>query len=246
MALPKLNTPTYELVLPSTNEKIKFRPFLVKEQKVLLIAQESNDDEQVANAMGHLVKECTFGKVNPDTAPMFDIEYLFLRIRGKAVGETVELSVTCPDDEETKVRAKVNLDEINVQMTAEHTNEIKLSDNIKMFLRYPLLSDMKGVMGGAGDIERVFAILKKCINEIHHGDKIYNRVDITDKELEEGTKFHFTKEIKEKLGLTRTAIFDIIKYKDKRRRKYAKYNIERILNNIQKRDIRFESDLNFF
>ena len=185
MALPKLNTPTYELVLPSTNEKIKFRPFLVKEQKVLLIAQESNDDEQVANAMGHLVKECTFGKVNPDTAPMFDIEYLFLRIRGKAVGETVELSVTCPDDEETKVRAKVNLDEINVQMTAEHTNEIKLSDNIKMFLRYPLLSDMKGVIGDVGDIERVFAILKKCINEIHHGDKIYNRVDITDKELEE-------------------------------------------------------------
>ena len=185
MALPKLNTPTYELVLPSTNEKIKFRPFLVKEQKVLLIAQESNDDEQVANAMGHLVKECTFGKVNPDTAPMFDIEYLFLRIRGKAVGETVELSVTCPDDEETKVRAKVNLDEINVQMTAEHTNEIKLSDNIKMFLRYPLLSDMKGVMGGAGDIERVFAILKKCINEIHHGDKIYNRVDNPDKDLEE-------------------------------------------------------------
>ena len=185
MALPKLNTPTYELVLPSTNEKIKFRPFLVKEQKVLLIAQESNDDEQVANAMGHLVKECTFGKVNPDTAPMFDIEYLFLRIRGKAVGETVELSVTCPDDEETKVRAKVNLDEINVQMTAEHTNEIKLSDSIKMFLRYPLLSDMKGVIGDVGDIERVFAILKKCINEIHHGDKIYNRVDITDKELEE-------------------------------------------------------------
>jgi len=185
MALPKLNTPTYELVLPSTNEKIKFRPFLVKEQKVLLIAQESNEDEQVANAMGHLVKECTFGKVNPDTAPMFDIEYLFLRIRGKAVGETVELNVTCPDDDETKVRTKINLDEVNVQMTAEHTNEIKLSDNIKMFLRYPLLSDMKGVMGSAGDIERVFAILKKCINEIHHGDKIYNRVDITDKELEE-------------------------------------------------------------
>tara|TARA_Y100000389_G_C17400452_1_gene485028 strand:- start:202 stop:909 length:708 start_codon:yes stop_codon:yes gene_type:complete len=185
MALPKLNTPTYELVLPSTNEKIKFRPFLVKEQKVLLIAQESNDDEQVANAMGHLVKECTFGKVNPDTAPMFDIEYLFLRIRGKAVGETVELNITCPDDEKTKVRTKVNLDEINVQMTAEHTNEIKLSDSIKMFLRYPLLSDMKGVIGDVGDIERVFAILKKCINEIHHGDKIYNRVDITDKELEE-------------------------------------------------------------
>jgi len=185
MSLPVINTPTYELVLPSTNEKIKFRPFLVKEQKVLLIAQESNDDEQVANAMGHLVKECTFGKVNPDTAPMFDIEYLFLRIRGKAVGETVELNITCPDDEKTKVRTKVNLDEINVQMTAEHTNEIKLSDSIKMFLRYPLLSDMKGVIGDVGDIERVFAILKKCINEIHHGDKIYNRVDITDKELEE-------------------------------------------------------------
>ena len=185
MALPKLNTPTYELVLPSTNEKIKFRPFLVKEQKVLLIAQESGKDDQVANAMGYLVRECTFGKVNPDTAPMFDIEYLFLRIRGKAVGETVELNVTCPDDDKTKVMTKVKLDDINVQMTAEHTNEIKLSDNIKMFLRYPLLSDMKGIIGDVNDIERVFAILKKCINEIHHGDKIYNRVDITDKELEE-------------------------------------------------------------
>ena len=182
MALPKLNTPTYELVLPSTNEKIKFRPFLVKEQKVLLIAQESNDDEQVANAMGHLVKECTFGKVNPDTAPMFDIEYLFLRIRGKSVGENVTLNITCPDDNETKVSVKVNLEDISINMLDDHTNEIQLLDNCKIVFRYPILSDMSGITAG-GDIQSVFKLMEACVQEIHYGDDVYYRADMSDKDI---------------------------------------------------------------
>jgi len=183
MALPKLNTPTYELVLPSNGEKIKYRPFLVREQKVLLMAQESNNDDEIANAMGDIVRTCTFDTVDPNVSPMFDIEYIFLKVRGKSAGETVDLTLTCPDDGKTQVKAKINLDDINCQMTMEHTNEIKLSNDVKMMLRYPLLKDMKGVLGSQNDIDRVFFVLNKCVTEIHYGDKIYNRVDITDKEM---------------------------------------------------------------
>ena len=183
MALPKINTVLYDLELPSTGKKVEYRPFLVREQKVLLMAQESGDDDQVANAMGDIVRTCTFDKVDPETSPMFDMEYIFLKIRGKSAGETVNLTLTCPDDNKTKVQAKVNLDDINCQMTMEHTNEIKLGDNVRMKLRYPLLKDMKGVLGSQNDIERVFFVLNKCVTEIHWGDKIYNRIDITDKEM---------------------------------------------------------------
>jgi len=183
MALPKLQTPTYELVLPSSGEKIKYRPFLVREQKVLLMAQESNNEDEIANAMGDIVSTCTFDKVDPNVSPMFDIEYIFLKVRGKSAGETVDLTLTCPDDGKTQVKAKINLDDINCQMTMEHTNEIKLGDDVKMKLRYPLLKDMKGVLGSVNDIERVFFVLNKCVTEIHYGEKIYNRVDISDKEM---------------------------------------------------------------
>ena len=185
MALPKLNTPTYELVLPSSGEKIKYRPFLVKEQKILLMAQESNADDEIANAMSNIVRTCTFDKINPDTAPMFDIEYIFLKVRGKSVGETIDLNITCPDDDKTKVKVKVNLDDINCQMTMNHTNEIQLSDEVKMIFRYPVLKDMTGVLESKTDIERVFFILNKCVTEIRWGDKIYNRIDITEKEMNE-------------------------------------------------------------
>ena len=185
MALPKLQTPTYQLVLPSTNEKINYRPFLVKEQKILLIAQESKNDDDIAVAIGSLVSSCTFGKVDSFKSPLFDIEYIFLQIRAKSVGETTELLVTCPDDDKTKVPVKIKLNEISVQMTATHTNEINISDNIKMILRYPLLNDVKGILNTKNEIEMVFSVLSNCIHEIHHGEKIYNRVDISDEELNE-------------------------------------------------------------
>ncbi len=185
MALPKLETPKYQLVLPSTNEKINYRPFLVREQKILLMAQDAKDEGDVANAVGELVKACTFGKVDPLKAPLFDIEYIFLQIRAKSIGETAELQITCPDDNKTIVPVKINLQEVNVQMTANHTNEIQVSNDIKLFLRYPLLNDIKGILNSAGNASMVFSILNKCVHEIHHGEKIYNRVDMNEGELNE-------------------------------------------------------------
>ena len=129
MALPKLNTPTYELELPSTSEIIKYRPFLVKEQKILLIAQESGEEKQIARAMIELVESCTFGKINGKTSPLFDIEYLFLRIRAKSVGETIELNVLCPDDNETQAPVTVEVDDIKITMLENHKTEIKILDN---------------------------------------------------------------------------------------------------------------------
>ena len=135
MALPQLKTPEYELVLPSTQEKIKYRPFLVREQKILMMAQESGEDTQMANAMGDIVQSCTFGKVDPKSTPMFDVEYLFLQIRAKAVGETVEVRITCPDDGETTIVKKINIEDIGVQMSLEHSQEVDLGSDIKIIFR---------------------------------------------------------------------------------------------------------------
>ena len=185
MALPKLNTPTYELELPSTAEKIKYRPFLVKEQKVLMMAQESNDETQVANAMGNLVSSCTFGSVDPNKSPMFDLEYVFLKIRGKSVGETVKLNLICPDDEKTNVSVDLKLDDIEVQMDEEHSNEINISESVKVVFRYPLLTDMVGSDKESTDIAKVFHFLTNCIHEIHYGDDVYRTIDLKKSEIEE-------------------------------------------------------------
>ena len=139
MALPKLQIPEYELVVPSTQEKIKYRPFLVKEEKVLLLAMEGEDDRQINDALTNIVSECTFGAVDGRTAPVFDMEYIFLQVRGKSVGETVELNLTCPDDNKTKVSVKVDLSEVAVQMSVDHTPEIELTDDIKIVMGYPTL-----------------------------------------------------------------------------------------------------------
>ena len=183
MALPKLETPTHELVLPSTNKKIKFRPFLVKEQKILYMAQNSKSESEIINSVGKLVSNCTFGEIDPDTAPMFDIEYIFIKLRSKSVGENIKISVLCPDDNKTRVPVEIKLDDIQVQMTTGHTNEVMLSDDMKIVLRYPILKDMK-VPENKSEIDKVFNILVKCIYEVHHKDKIYNSVDVTEKDLE--------------------------------------------------------------
>ena len=183
MALPKLEVPTYELTLPSTNKVVKFRPFLVKEQKVLYVAQQDSENDQViSDAIGELVKNCTFDTVDPLIAPMFDIEYIFLQLRSKSVGETIDIQVKCPDDNKTSVEVKINLKDVNVQMTTGHSNEVVLSDNMKIVLRYPILRDMRNVKGET-EMDRVFDILSKCIHEVHHGDKIYNAIDVTEEDL---------------------------------------------------------------
>jgi hypothetical protein len=185
MALPKLDIPKHKLTVPSTQEEIEYRPFLVKEQKVLMIAQEGGEDKDIATALGDLVKTCTFGSIDPNINPMFDIEYVFLQIRSKSVGDIVEISVLCPDDEETRVPVKITLSELQVQIAVEHTNEYQLNDNIKMVFRYPVLSDLLGLSEKISDVEKTFMLLIKCVTEIHHGEEIFNRIDITDKELEE-------------------------------------------------------------
>ena len=185
MALPKLTTPEYEMELPSTGETIKYRPFLVKEQKLLLMAQESNNNKQIANAMGKLVSDCTFEKVDAKRNPMFDIEYVFLKVRSKSVGESVELTLTCPDDEKTKVKHKVNLEEIVVQIKDEHTNQIHLTDDIKINFRYPLMSDMTSMPDTMTQTQTIFHFLTNCIESIDEGDTVHNKVDITKKELDD-------------------------------------------------------------
>ena len=185
MALPKLDTPTYELEQPSTGEKIKYRPFLVKEQKTLMMAQESGDDAQVRDALASLITGCTFDSVDPYKVPIFDVEYLFLRIRGKSVGEKIDLNLLCPDDNKTRVDKTINLEDIGVNMKVGHTNEVDITDNIKMIMRYPTLNDMTDMSPDTADSEDVFKMIKRCVHEIRDGETIYNRVDMSEKELEE-------------------------------------------------------------
>ena len=184
MALPKLDSPVYELEQPSTGEKIKYRPFLVKEQKTLMMAQESEDDKQVKEALAGLISNCTFSEIDPYKVPIFDIEFLFLRIRGKSVGETVDLSLLCPDDNKTRVNKSINLEEIGVNMKVGHTNEIEITDKIKMIMRYPTLNDMEDI-DDVTQLGSVFPMILRCVHEIHDGEKIYNRVDMSEKDLEE-------------------------------------------------------------
>ena len=186
MALPKLDTPTYSLVLPSTGQEIKYRPFLVKEQKLLMMAQESKEQTNISETMSNVISSCTFNNINPNQIPLFDIEYIFLKIRSKSVGETQEIRVLCPDDGETYGNVTLNLDEIEVQMTEGHTNEINLTDKIKIIMKYPQLNDMRGLDSiDTVQTEQIFSIMKYCIWEVHDGDKVYNRVDISDKDIEE-------------------------------------------------------------
>ena len=179
MALPKLNSPTYELEQPSTGEMIKYRPFLVREQKQLMMAQESEDETSIKNAMADVITQCTFEKINPLDIPLFDVELLFLRIRSKSVGENVDLNLLCPDDEKTKVTKTIKLEDVDVIMKEGHTNEIAITDKIKIVMRYPRLDDMLG----ADEIEDIFKMVYRCVHEIHDGEKVYHKIDMSEKEL---------------------------------------------------------------
>ena len=184
MALPRIDTPTYQLTLPSTQEKIDFRPFLVKEQKIIMMAQESSDEKQMVSAMAKLVSSCTFDKINIYDLPVYDVEYMFLKIRGKSVGESVEINLICPDDNKTQVATKINLEDIQVQMTVGHTDVINITDTIKLYLRHPVFSDATSI-GTIDGSEGIFKLLNKCIVKITYDDTEYQRIDISDKDIEE-------------------------------------------------------------
>ena len=231
MALPKLETPIYELELPSTGEKVKYRPFLVKEQKNLMIAMESEEETQLRDSLASIISDCTFNKIDPYEVPMFDIEFIFLRIRGKSVGEKVKLNVLCPDDNETRVDVEFNLEDIDVHMKKEHTNEISVTDKIKIFMKYPGLKDMTDVKVDK-ETEQIFTLIKKCINEIHDGETIHNRIDISEKELDEFIDNLTTKTF-EDLGTffeTMPKVMHVLKVKNPKTKKKGEVVIEGIQN----------------
>ena len=148
------------------------------------MAQESGDQKSMIQAVGDLVNSCTFGKIDANNSPTFDIEYIFLKIRSKSVGETVELTVTCPDDEKTKVPVKLKLDDIKVLTDVTHRSEIDVTDTIKIAFRYPLLNDTMNLDSG-NSVDAPFKMINSCVESIHYGDDIYQKVDITEKDLEE-------------------------------------------------------------
>ena len=187
MPLPKISTPTYELELPSTGQIVKYRPFLVKEEKVLVIALESEDNKQITNAIKAVLKSCIQTRgVKVEHLPTFDIEYLFLNIRGKSVGEELEVNVICPDDEETQVKATINLDDIQIEKDENHTKQIKLDDNLMMEMKYPSLEQFiknNFDFDEKNQMDQSFELIATCIDKIYNEDEVWATADCTKKEV---------------------------------------------------------------
>jgi len=187
MPLPKISTPTYELELPSTGETIQYRPFLVKEEKLLVIALESEDTKQITTAIKTVIKSCILTKnIKVESLPTFDIEYLFLNIRGKSVGEELEVNIICPDDGETQVPVKINLDDIQVQKNEEHSNRIKLDDSIMMEMKYPSLDQFIKSNFDFSDknaMDQSFELIASCIDKIFTEEEVWTAGDVTKKEM---------------------------------------------------------------
>ena len=189
MPLPKIATPSYELELPSTGKTIQYRPFLVKEEKLLVIALESEDTKQITNAIKAVIKSCVLTKgIKVETLPTFDIEYLFLNIRGKSVGEDIDVNLICPDDNETEVSVSVNLDDIKVQKPDGHSNQIKLDNNLMMELKYPSLNEFIKNNFDPNDtsknpMDQSFDLIGSCINKIYNQDEVWAAADCSKKEI---------------------------------------------------------------
>ena len=186
MPLPKIATPTYELVLPSSGRKIKYRPFLVKEEKILIIALESQDQKQIATAVKSILSSCILTKgTKVDKLSTFDIEYLFLNVRGKSVGEQIEVMVTCPDDGKTQVPMSINIDSIKVQKNSEHNPDIKLDDTYTLKMRYPSLNEFIKSNFSAEDIkvDDTFDLIASCVDQVYSEEESWTQADCTKKEL---------------------------------------------------------------
>jgi hypothetical protein len=203
MPLPKINTPTYELVLPSTGKKIKYRPFLVREEKILIMAMESEDMNQITSAIIQIITDCILAKdIKVESLATFDIEYLFLNIRAKSVGETIEVNITCPDDGETQVEVSINIDDIKVKKTRGHKNIVKLDDNISMKLKYPSLNqfienNFEINQTNTGDIGQSLSMISSCIEMVYNQEESWEASDCTQKELSEFIEQMNTKQFKQ-------------------------------------------------
>ena len=201
MPLPKIATPIYELEIPSLKKKIRYRPFLVKEEKILIIALESEDSKQIANAVKNVISNCILSKgIKVEDLATFDIEYLFLNIRGKSVGETVDVLITCPDDGTTQVPTSINLDEILVEVDPEHSRDIKLDDSLTLRMRYPSMTEFIKNNFDSGEsvsVDDTFDLIVSCIDQIYSEEESWTASDSTKKELLEFVEQLSSKQFKE-------------------------------------------------
>ena len=202
MPLPKINTPTYELTLPSTGKKIKYRPFLVREEKILIMAMESENMTEITNAIVQILSDCILTKdVKVESLATFDIEYLFLNVRAKSVGESVDVNITCPDDGETQVEMTIDIDSIKVQKTRGHKNIIKLDDDLSMKLRYPSLEQFVEnnfeTAEGTSEVGQSLSMITSCVEMIYNSEESWEASDYSKQELDEFIEQLNTKQFKE-------------------------------------------------
>ena len=201
MPLPRITTPIYELEIPSLKKKIRYRPFLVKEEKILIIALESEDSKAIANAVKNVISNCILSKgIKVDDLSTFDIEYLFLNIRGKSVGESVDVLITCPDDETTQVPVSINQDEINVEENPKHSRDIKLDDTLTLRMRYPSMTEFIKNNFDSGDnvsVDDTFDLIVSCIDQIYQEEESWTASDSTKKEILEFVEQLSSKQFKE-------------------------------------------------
>jgi hypothetical protein len=182
MTLPVINTPTYELVVPSTKETLVYRPFLVKEEKILLMAMEEEKDTQLNRALKQVVHNCTFEKIDVSKLPLFDLEYIFLRIRAKSVGEVAKIQVLCEDDGETYVPIEVDLESIEVEFQEDHTNKIELTDEIGIEMGYPTF-EFLNFKADETEVGQLFDIIGSSIERVYEGETVYEKADFSKKDL---------------------------------------------------------------
>ena len=187
MPLPKIATPTHELVLPSTGKKIKYRPFLVKEEKILLIAMESEDEKEMQNAVKQILKNCILTRgISVDKLAVFDIEYLFLNIRGKSVGEDIKLNIVCPDDEVTEVEVSVNVEDVKIQKSDKHDPVIQLTDQVAIVMKYPSMEMfVKNNITGESQqkVDTIFDMTIDCISQVVEGEDVLEAKSFSKKEM---------------------------------------------------------------
>ena len=190
MPLPKIATPTYELVLPSSGRKVKYRPFLVKEEKILIMALESEDSKQITSAIKTVIRDCILTRgIKVEKLATFDIEYLFLNVRAKSVGETVEVNVTCPDDGQTQVLVEIDIDSIKVQKDSNHSNIVKLDDTLSLQMNYPSLNQFIETNFDIGseksEVDQSLDVIMSCINQVYTEEEAWDASECTKKELRE-------------------------------------------------------------
>ena len=233
MPLPKINTPTYELEIPSTGKKVRYRPFLVREEKILIMALESEDMKQITNAIVEILGECILTKgVKISELATFDIEYLFLHVRGKSVGEEIEVNITCPDDGETQVEMKIDIDTIKVQKDKDHNNIIRLDDTLSMKMKYPSIDQFVEnnfeFQEDVSNVDQSLNMITSCIEMVYNADECWSAADCTKKEMEEFVEQMNTKQFKEieKFFTSMPKLSHTIKVKNPNTKKTSEVTLE--------------------